>query len=103
MGLELADLLRSEQNGEKFVDIRPDVRGKSRIETSLNRESRSFFLGDNSIWSFPSVSSPSDTPFGGPEGYFSPTIIAFGAFEFVVPIYYYRLGKMEKGSPDSLI
>ena len=33
------------------------------------------------------------TAFGGPEGYFA--IIAFGAFEFIVPKYYYRLGKME--------
>ena len=31
--------------------------------------------------------------FGGPEGYFSLAIIAFRAFEFVVPKYYYRLGK----------
>ena len=28
--------------------------------TSLNKEARPFFLGDNSIWSFPSVSSLSD-------------------------------------------
>ena len=28
--------------------------------TSLNKEVRPFFLGDNSIWSFPSVSSLSD-------------------------------------------
>ena len=28
--------------------------------TSLNKEVRPFFLSDNSIWSFPSVSSPSD-------------------------------------------
>ena len=28
--------------------------------TSLNKESRLFFLGDNSIWSFPSVASLSD-------------------------------------------
>ena len=33
------------------------------------------------------------TAFGGPEGYFSLSIIAFGAFEFIVPEYYYRLGK----------
>ena len=40
---------------------------------------------------------------GGPEGYFSLAIIAFGASGFVVPKYYYRLGKMEKRGPDSLI
>ena len=28
--------------------------------TSLNKEVRPFFLSDNSIWSFPSVSSLSD-------------------------------------------
>ena len=28
--------------------------------TSLNKKPRPFFLGDNSSWSFPSVSSPSD-------------------------------------------
>ena len=28
--------------------------------TSLNKEVRRFFLGDNSIWSYPSVSSLSD-------------------------------------------
>ena len=27
------------------------------------------------------------TAFGGPEGYFSLAIIAFGAFEFIVPKY----------------
>ena len=35
------------------------------------------------------------TAFGGPEGYFSHTIIGFGAFEFVVPKDDYRLGAME--------
>ena len=35
------------------------------------------------------------TASGGPECYFSLAIIAFGAFELVVPRYYYRLGKME--------
>ena len=32
--------------------------------------------------------------FGGPEGYF--IIIAFGAYEFIVPKYYHRSGKMEE-------
>ena len=35
------------------------------------------------------------TAFGGPDGYFSLAIIAFGPFQFIVPKYYYRLGKME--------
>ena len=41
--------------------------------------------------------------FGGPEGYFCLAIKAFGAFQFIVPKYYYRLGKMDKRSLDSLI
>ena len=41
--------------------------------------------------------------FGGAEGYFSLAMIAFGAFGFVVPRYYCRLGKMAKRSLDSLI
>ena len=36
-----------------------------------------------------SCSSPI-TAFGGPEGYFSPAITKFGAFEFVVPTYFRR-------------
>ena len=36
-----------------------------------------------------------NTAFGGPEGYFSLASIALGAFQFMVPNYYYRLGKME--------
>ena len=35
---------------------------------------------------------------GGPEGYFSLAIIAFGAFGFIVSKYYYRLGRMDKRS-----
>ena len=68
--------------------------------TSLNKEVRPFFLCDNSIWSFPSVSFLSDySIFGGSEGYFILAIIASGAFELIVPDCYYRLGKMEsKGS-----
>ena len=42
------------------------------------------------------------TAFGGPGGYFSLAIIAFGAFESIVPKYDYRLGKMDKRSLDSL-
>ena len=43
------------------------------------------------------------TAFGGPEGYFSLAIIVFGAIKFIVPKYYYRLGKMDKRGLDSLI
>ena len=43
------------------------------------------------------------TAFGGPEGCFTLAIIAFGALRFIVPKYYYRLGKMDKRSLDSLI
>ena len=43
------------------------------------------------------------TAFGGPEGYFSLAMTAFGAFGFIVPEYYDRLGNMDKRSPDSLI
>ena len=39
------------------------------------------------------------TAFGAPEGYFCPAIIAFGAFELIVPNRNYRFGKMKnKGS-----
>ena len=41
--------------------------------------------------------------FGGHEGYFSLAIEAFGAFEFVIPKYYCRLGNMDEKSLDSLI
>ena len=44
----------------------------------------------------PLGSSLSDTAFAGPEGYFCLAIIAFGAFEFIVPKYDYRLGKNGK-------
>ena len=53
--------------------------------TSLSQECRPFFLGDNSIWSFPIVSSLAITAFGTPGGYLSLAIIAFGVFEFIVP------------------
>ena len=36
------------------------------------------------------------TAFGGPEGNFlSLATIAFGVFQFIVPKYHHRLGKME--------
>ena len=40
--------------------------------------------------------------FGGPEGYFNLAIIAFGAFGFIVPKYYNRLGTTDKRSLASL-
>ena len=63
--------------------------------TSLKKESRPFFLGDDSIWSLPSVSSLSDCSIWRSGAYFRLAMIAFGAFQFIVPKYYYRLGKME--------
>ena len=69
---------------------------------SLNKDVRPFFLGDNRVWSFPSFLPLAITAFGGPEGYFSLAIIAFGAFGFIVFKYYFRLGKMDKRSLDSL-
>ena len=71
--------------------------------TSLNKEVRPFFLSDNSIWSLPSVSSLAITALGGPEGCFTLAIIAFGTFRFIVPKYYYRLGKMEFKESSLLI
>ena len=59
--------------------------------TSLNKEVRPFFLSDNSIWTYRSVLPLAITAFGGPEGYFSLAITAFGASQFIVPKYYYRL------------
>ena len=43
------------------------------------------------------------TAFGGPEGCFGLAIIAFGAFEFILPKYHYRLGKTESKSLDSFM
>ena len=63
--------------------------------TSSNKESRPFFLGDKSIWSCPSVSSLSDCSIWRSEGYCSLAFKAFGAFEFTVPQFDYRLGKMQ--------
>ena len=71
--------------------------------TPLNKEVRPFFLSDNSIWSLPSLSSLSDYSIWRSWGLFSLAIIAFGAFEFIVPKYYYRLGKMESKESRLLI
>ena len=71
--------------------------------TSLNKEVRPFCLCDNSICISPVFLPLAITAFGGPEGYFSLAIIAFGAFEFIVPKYYDRLGKMESEESGLLI
>ena len=71
--------------------------------TSLNKEVKPFFLSDNSIWSFPSVSSLAITAFGGPEDYFSLAITAFGAFEYMVPKYYHRFREMQFNESSLLI
>ena len=55
--------------------------------TSLNKEVRPFFLGDNSFRVFPLFLPSTITASEGPEPYFSLAIIAFGAFDFMVPKY----------------
>ena len=62
--------------------------------TSLNKEVRAVFprrqlaFGD-----FPLFLPLAIPAFGSPEGCFSLAIIAFGAFEYIVPKCYCRLGK----------
>ena len=90
-----------------------------KILTSLSKEVRPFFLGDNSIWSFPSVSPPiafgvfplflplAITGFGGPEGHFGLAIIAFGAFQTEFSVHCLQIlvslrKKWNIGSLDSL-
>ena len=81
-----------------------DFPGSTPTLPSLNKESRPCFLGDNSIWTFPSVSSLGDhSIWSCPEGYLSLAIIVFGASEFIVPTCYFRLGKKEIQSLDSLV
>ena len=67
----------------------PQLEANSSLEnplTSLNKEVRPFFQSDNSIWRvFPLFLASAITAFGGPEGYFSLAITAFGAFQFIVP------------------
>ena len=86
-----------------FADTPATFLSSLKTLTSLNKEVRPFFLSDNSIWSLPSVFPLAITAFGGPEGYSSLAIIAFGAFESIVPKSYCRLGKMDMRSLDSLI
>ena len=57
--------------------------------TSLNKEVRPFFLSENSILSFPSVSSLCDYSIWEVlKAIFCPAIIAFAAFQFIVPKYF---------------
>ena len=53
----------------------------------LNKEVRPFFLGDNRLGVFPLFLPLAIRAFGGPESYFSLAMIAFGAFELIVPKY----------------
>ena len=62
--------------------------------TSLNKEVRPFFLGDNGIWSFPSVSSLSEYSIWRSLR-FSLAIMAFGACGLIVPKYCHRVGNVE--------
>ena len=71
--------------------------------TSLSKDVRPFLLSDNSIWSYPSVSSLSDYSISRSWRLFCLAIIAFGAFQFMVPKCYYRLGKMELKESSLLI
>ena len=48
------------ENPPNFIQQKSPTTHSLKTLTSLNKEVRPFFLGDNSIWSFPSVSSLSD-------------------------------------------
>ena len=48
------------QFGGNFQGIFQSILGTLKTLTSLNKEVKPFFLGENSIWSYPSVSSLSD-------------------------------------------
>ena len=90
--------------GDHFhCTVEPSPSHTLKALTSLNKESRPFFQGDNSIWSSPLFLPLAIAAFGGPQEYSSLAIIAFGAFESIVPKSYCRLGKMDKRSLDSLI
>ena len=78
-------------NGRFFIPLK--------TLTSLNKEVGPFSQATIAFGVVPLFLPLAITAFGGPEGYFSLAIIALGAFQFNVPKYYYRLGKMEfKGS-----
>ena len=61
--------------------------------TSLNEEARPFFSRRQQHLGFLLFLPLAITAFGGAEGDFSLAIIAFGAFEFIVPKYWSRLDK----------
>ena len=69
--------------------MRDSVLDTLKTLTSLNKEVRPFFLSDIGV--------------GGLEGYFNLAIIAFGAFGFIVPKCYDRLGKMKFEESSLLI
>ena len=71
-----------------------------RTLTSSNKESWPFSWAIIAFGVFPLFLLPlAMTAFGGPEGYFNLTIIAFGAFEFFVPKCDYRLGSTNQNLP----
>ena len=70
--------------------------------TSLNKEVRPFFQAMIAFGDVPLFLPLAITVFGGPEGYLSVAIIAFGAFQFIAPKYYYRFGKWNLRSQPSL-
>ena len=71
--------------------------------TSLNKESRPFFLGDNRAFGVYALFLPlTITAYEAPESYFGLAIIAFGAFQLIVTKYCCRLGKKNKRSLDYL-
>ena len=87
-----------------FLYTPPVLGGALKTLTSLNKEVRQFFLGDNLAFGvFPLFFPLAITAFGGPEGSFSLAIIAFGAFGFIVPKHYCRLGKMDINESRLLI
>ena len=66
--------------------------------TSLNKESRRLFYAIIAFGVFPLFLPLVIAAFGGPEGYCSLAMIAFRAFrafQFTVPKYYHRFGKMD--------
>ena len=98
--------LESPSAALQFMIIYDDFPGSSLKNglTSLNKDVRTFFLSDDSIFGvFPLFLLLAITVFGGPEGYASLAIIAFGALQFIVPECYYRIGKMEFKESSLLI
>ena len=93
------------ESSQNVHDHSPEIPPHHTLKTltSSIRSLGRFPLGDNSIWSFPLFLPLAITAFRGPEGYFSPIIIAFKAFELILPKYYDRSGNMDKRSLDSLI